>query len=565
LADGPARDKLAEALNSWPRLPGLRDAFLKREKKYQVLYVGVRQLPEFMSPATAWTDQEKQTLDLVFESLIAMTVDPVLGQRYEPRLALQLPAIESLKRRFALRRDAYWSDGERVTSPDIRHTVQLLSKADLPGRIPSWHDLIETPRVEQASFQIDFTLKQGIADPLALLSFPVLPQNFRGKALTRADDPDFAKAPVGSGPFVYLGQRQEAGRTLTVFAANPHYDRAANQPRIREIRFFAWKDAKDLPDNLARSALLLDVPTDQLKSLKAKGVSIRSLPRRRVEFLAINHQGSNGQLSNVHLRRALALAIDRDKILTDHFRGGEIELKLLEIAGAALAIQLLPLRAGQAEFHQPANGPFPADSWACCSPPRVPANLFDAVRAKSHFRFAHKQLGEVKLTLKYPTGDPNVEGACKQLAGQIHRLAADSGARVTITPIGLVPHVLKDAIHRRDYDLVYHHLELDQEVLSLWPLFDPQADAVRPGGSNILGYDNDGKLASLFRAALDHRQFSVVQDLAHNIHAHLDAHMPLIPLWQLHYHVAVPANLATGSLDPARVFLHAAQWKLETD
>ena len=185
--------------------------------------------------------------------------------------------------RFALRRDAYWSDGERVTSPDIRHTVQLLSKADLPGRVPSWHDLIETPRVEQASFQIDFTLKQGIADPLALLSFPVLPQNFRGKALTRADDPDFAKAPVGSGPFVYLGQRQEAGRTLTVFAANPHYDRAANQPRIREIRFFAWKDAKDLPDNLARSALLLDVPTDL-----PDGAEVELLPRDEMTDMTLN-------------------------------------------------------------------------------------------------------------------------------------------------------------------------------------------------------------------------------------------------------------------------------------
>src|SRR5262249_31782019 len=159
---------------------------------------------------------------------------------------------------------------------------------------------------------------------------------------------------------------------------------------------------------------------------------IRSLPRRKVDILAINHQGSRGQLSNVHLRRALALAIDRDRILTDYFRGGEAELKLLEIASAALAIQLLPLRLGPADFHPPPNRPLPADSCACCPPPRVPANLFDPVRAKSHFRFAHKQLGEVKLTLKYPSGDPNVERACKQLADQVHRLAGASGASVTI-------------------------------------------------------------------------------------------------------------------------------------
>src|SRR5262249_51399519 len=162
---------------------------------------------------------------------------------------------------------------------------------------------------------------------------------------------------------------------------------------------------------------------------------IRSLPSRKVNYLAVNHQASGGLLSNINLRRALALAIDRNKILTDHFRGLQPELNLLEAAGAALAINLLPQRTGHAEYHHTANGPSPLDSWAACPPTRVPAHLFDPVRAKSCFRAAHKQLGEVKLTLKYPSGDPHVERACKQLADQIHRLAADSGAQVTLTPI----------------------------------------------------------------------------------------------------------------------------------
>jgi ABC-type oligopeptide transport system substrate-binding subunit len=561
LPDDPARDKLAEALTLWPRLPGLRDEFLKRQKKYQVLYVGVRSLPEFLSPATAWTDPEKQVLDLVFEGLVEQSIDPALGRRYEPRLTHHLPAVETLKRRFLLRRDAHWSDGERVTATDIRHTVQLLGKGDLPGRVPAWNDMVKEIRVERASFDIDFGLKHGCADALALFTFKVLPPNFRGKALNRADDPDFAKAPVGSGPYLYLGRHQEAGRTLAVFGANPHFDRPRSGPIIREIRFLAWKDATDLPDTLARSALLLNVPTEQLQSIKAKGIPIRSLTSRRVNYLAINHQGGTA-LTNLNLRRALALAIDRDRILTDQFRGSKTDLNVLEIAGGALAIKLLAQRTGHAEFHHAANGPFPVESWACCQPPRVPAQLFDPVRAKSYFRSAHKQLGEVKLTLKYPTGEANVEQACKQLADQIHRLAADSGANVTIAPIGLAPHALKEAIHHRKYDLAYHHLDLDHEIIGLWPLFDPQSHAVLPGGSNILGYDNDGKLASLFRAALDHRQFSTVRDLAHSIHAHLVAQMPIIPLWQLHYHVAVPAHLITDPLDPVHIFLHAAQWKL---
>src|SRR5262249_8360129 len=46
-----------------------------------ILYVGVRSLPEFLSPATAWTDAERQAVELLFESLVTVGTDPSLGER----------------------------------------------------------------------------------------------------------------------------------------------------------------------------------------------------------------------------------------------------------------------------------------------------------------------------------------------------------------------------------------------------------------------------------------------------------------------------------------------------
>ena len=85
------------------------------------------------------------------------------------------------------------------------------------------------------------------------------------------------------------------------------------------------------------------------------------------------------------------------------------------------------------------------------------------------------------------------------------------------------------------------------------------------GGNNVFGYDNDAKLASLFRAALGQRHFPTLVELTHSIHAHLVERMPLTPLWQLHEHIAVDPRLQALQLEPLRVFAQVADWMLDAD
>src|SRR5262249_2666757 len=164
LADDAALAKLDEALRLWPQLPGLRDSVLNRRNAYSILYVGVRRLPELFSPATAWTDAEKQAVELLFEGLV-QPVHTKANEHFEARLAARLPlapdrATPGWERTFALRRDAYFSDGQRVSSVDVRHTVLLLSDPQRPGRAPAWSDIVEVPRVEGGSFNVPLHLRQ---------------------------------------------------------------------------------------------------------------------------------------------------------------------------------------------------------------------------------------------------------------------------------------------------------------------------------------------------------------------------------------------------------------------
>ncbi len=234
----------------------------------RVLYVAVPELPENLSPATAWTTAERAALDLLFSRLVQVRLEEPPGQRYETDLAAKLPERDGLHLHAQLREDRYWSDGERVTAADVRHTAYLLRATS------TWRDLVEVPRFDGLPLALDFTLRHGLMDPYAPLNFYVLPQKYRGQSLSRADDADFAKAPVGSGPFVYMGRKQEGNTTVAVFGANPHF-RANNEAgTVREVRMIAWKDVSFAKKPTPQ--LLLDGPQRTARCRQANRLHCRS-------------------------------------------------------------------------------------------------------------------------------------------------------------------------------------------------------------------------------------------------------------------------------------------------
>ncbi len=531
LAREQAELKLEEALALWPRAPGVADELAKLTKTYRVLHVAVRQLPGNLSPATAWTNAEKQALDLLFSRLVQVRFDAAGGQYYLPEIVAGLPQVDGRRQHIELRRDAYWSDGERLTTADVRHTAQLLATTS------TWRDLLEVPRFEGQPFSLDITLKQGLLDPLAPLAFHVLPQKYRDQPLRSATDPAFASAPVGSGPFRYVGQAQEGTRTVAVFRTNPAFNRYGKQNAVREVRLVAWKDEQT--SEQPRCQFALDVPSRDAGSLTKLGFAdVRSLPTRRVYFLAANHRTAS--LTNQDLRRALGLAISRKKILQDVFHAAE----------------------GTANPPVALNGPFPLHSWASCPPPRVPLDIFQPELAKSFAKKAGQQLGPIRLSLKFPADVPGVKEACAAITEQMTGLFAQVKVDLVLTQVPLTEQQMRDAIGKRDYELAYHHWDFPDNNFWLWPLFDPHPDAMLAGGSNFLGYDNDAKLQGLLRSAMSHRQFATVRDYQQSIHAHLYEHMPLIPLWQIPPTVAIHPSLTVPNLDAEQVFANILDWKL---
>jgi len=534
MPDAQAVRSLEESLLLWPRLPEARDALERRRGTHRTLIVAVRALPEQLSPATAASEIERQSLDLVFDRLLRLEHDPNVGKRYRPQLAVALPA-DAKGATLDLRKDVYWSSGERLTAADVRHTALLMNQADAPGRSALWRDFLEAPRVEGGAFHLNIGYRQGLFDPAAPLTFWILPQYYRGKQLQRGDDPDFAKAPIGSGPYYFAGRKVEEGKVHVAFRANPHDLRAPIG--LREIRMMPWTDAKkDFPKPPPH--LVFEAPHDQRATLKGMGYTeVAAKTSAPVQFLAVNHRRPS--LAPVAVRRAIAHALDRQTLLDRHFR------------------------ANPGKEHATATGLFARDSWASAPAPRVPAELFQMEQARSFARQAPKDMQPVTWTLKYSADDPRVKSSCEEMASAISAVFKDAQVKIGVQVVGLAPKDLRRAIHERDFDLLYTAAENLDDPLRLAMFFDRQEDATRAGGSNLLGYENDVKLSELVRGVLQHRQFSTLQDAMHALHVHLYEAMPVIPLWQLDAHVMVHPSLRTPPLDPHAVFRDVRQWKIE--
>jgi ABC-type oligopeptide transport system substrate-binding subunit len=510
---------------------------LLRSMKYPVLRVGVRgRLPKYLSPGWACTDAERRAVELLFESLVELIPDKKGIFRYRPGLAEQRPNVVPLGRHFQLPRNAKWSNGQPLNASDIRFTVGQLKSGRGLGRSRAWGELLDRVEIKSDPYQVTLRLHQGYLDPLALMTFKVLPSHQE----QRVDTADFAMNPVCSGPFRLDPTRQsDDNRQCMFFIANPSYSSRRDVPRIQEVRFYIYNDpVKELRSN--KLDLVFDLTAEEAAQLREKAsdfhveVPASAPTNRRIYFLAINQN----KLPDANLRKALAYAINREKLLDDHFRG--------------------PLGR---KVHKALNGPFPAGSWAC-NPDlvnrrdRSSLDLYDEERARTLSKNAN--IGP--LSLKYPNDDPILEKALENLCAQVK---STTGIELKLSPCNPVQ-LRQDVERTQSYDLAYYHYDFPDETYWLGPLLGPRATG---GDSNIFNFtDTDDKpIQRTLETVKRHRDFAAVREHQRMVHKLLTEQMPFIPLWQLDPLLAYNRAVKPAALDPALVFTNIEEWRLQRE
>ncbi|HVR45200.1 MAG TPA: ABC transporter substrate-binding protein [Candidatus Binatia bacterium] len=325
------------------------------------LVIGEAQEPDSLDPRLANL--------AVANDIFALTRDGLVkfGPHGEilPDLAIEVPSrancgISADGRTivYHLRRNVRWSDGSPVTARDVIFTWRSLvdPRANVPvrggyARIGA----IDAP----ARWTVRIHLKAKYAPALSLFA------DTRQGALVSSHSP-----AIGTGPYRLVAWHR--GSEL-VFERNPYADRRAVFARV-VIRIIPNEQGLVLALLTGEVEVALHLSAPALTPLQSeRSLQIVATPTFQWEHLTFNLRSGSGPQSNVHVRRAIAYALDPIRIRTQLFGG----------------------YAGLAPLDQ---GP---DSWA--RDPHVHFYPFDLRAARRELRLAG--IAHPQMTLVSATGD----------------------------------------------------------------------------------------------------------------------------------------------------------------
>jgi peptide/nickel transport system substrate-binding protein len=480
------------------------------EDRARTVVVATAFPPQSLDPAQGATGTGLPVIDQLYEQLLRFrtgTSEPEI----EGELAQSWQVSDDgLRIDLVLREDRVFADGTPITAEDVVWSLERVKQLGLGSAY--FLEWLERAEVTGAR-TLTLRLKRRHALALQLLAHPATSVINRRAALDGAgsDDGDarlwLSSHSAGSGPYVLAELR--AGESVTL-AANP---RAAMPPRqFTRARFVA------LPDEGVRRLLLergdvdltVAVPaafTERYRALE--GVAITSIPGGPSQsFLTLNTR--KGPLANVHLRRAIAHALDYEALRVQVLKGNAVQ-----IAGY--------IPPGSTGF-DPAEPPPQRDLAA------AQAELAAAGYKGEPLRLMVSMLGPVAEFLQ-----SNLAGAGIKVV--IER--RQPGAMVALAQAG-------------DFDLIYDG----------WTLDSPEATAMlealvsgraRANGSNVSGYADPEVDHWLLEAAATPSPEARAAILR-RIDARLRQNRPLVMIFGANPIVAYRADLNGVSINPYQSF-----------
>lgn len=251
--------------------------------------------------------------DVKISRLVAPGLTSTDHRTLEPQLYLaeRIDRVGDLVWEAVLRTDARFSDGTPVTAADVAFTYTTT----MDPRMGSLYQRGMTERFRKVEAvgerRVRFHLREPLATLFIDLDFGIV------SARAASADGRFAKGRViGAGPY----RISRYGLDRIYLERNPHYHGTAPPtPRllVRTVR-----------DTGARALMLVggsadvvqnSIRVDLVDEVASRGVALVRGPSTLLSYLMMNHE--NRYLADVRVRRAIAHAIDRERIIAAKFHG----------------------------------------------------------------------------------------------------------------------------------------------------------------------------------------------------------------------------------------------------
>ena len=212
---------------------------------------------------------------------------------------------------FHLNADATWHDGEPVTADDVKYTFEYIRDHDTCTLSTTLAivDEIEVADEHTAVFHLN-KADMALVGTLSWYGCFVLPEHIFNNGQDWSENEATTTHPIGSGPFKFVEYNRGQNMTLE---ANADYFRGA--PKLERLIINIIPDDTSAMQSLINGELdwSINTPVNMVDELKANPdvrLDVNQLPSpTRIVFNL-----SNEQVSDVAVRQAIAMCIDREDI-----------------------------------------------------------------------------------------------------------------------------------------------------------------------------------------------------------------------------------------------------------
>ncbi len=489
--------------------------------------------PQYINPLLAqFNEIDRDLVSLIFAGLVKVgatgNIEPDLAERWET-------SPDGKTYTFFLRGDRKWHDGKPVTADDVICTLRLLQDPNFPG-LPDlaalWRGVVVSKLDERT---VRFTLAEPYGPFLEQATLGIVPNHLLGNipAAQLLDQP-FNGSPIGAGPFKVT----QANAQQITLAPDPAYPGPKPYLETLTFRFYSSPRAAitALAEGQATGARY--VPTAEMAQIsrneRSRLFSVPNAGRATVLFFNLRRP----PFADADVRRALALAVDRDTLIAEAL-------------------------AGQG---QPAYGPINPLSWAYRQPQQTAP---DPAQARAMLERAGwtdtdgdgvREKGGQALAFTIATSDATErQRAAAVLASQFTAV----GAKVEVA-VQTWEELRDNRLVPRDFTAALAELWLpnrDPDVLPFWHSAEAEEGLNFAGWANPRADELLAKGRRLWNEAERQQVYAEFQSL-------FAGEVPALFLYYPVYNYALSVDIKgvrlEAFLDPAERFRSLAEWYVRT-
>lgn len=270
--------------------------------------------PHLINPILASTDVDRDLIKLVFSGLMKINEQ---GELIPDLASGYTIDAEQKTYTFELKSDLKWHDGNPITADDIIFTIASIKNPEYNSPFKNSFNGVTIQKINDQTIQ--FVLEKPFTPFLSILTIGIIPEHLWysvpafGAALA-----DLNNKPIGCGPYKFDSLTRDSSGNIKNYTLKAYEDYHFGEPYISELNFKFYNDFLTGVTALNNKNIegLIYLPKEYKEEITNGRVNFHNLHFPQYTAIFFNPT-NNALLSNSQFRNALALSVDKERILTE--------------------------------------------------------------------------------------------------------------------------------------------------------------------------------------------------------------------------------------------------------